>query len=103
MLKQAVGAAGRHPPVGAHQQAALPPRSYSYEGAVPILDVFRQADRRLGRAITKRAFDIVFRPLALMLLSPVMIAPRSPSAREQGAGDLPQKRRYGFNNEVIEV
>ncbi len=49
------------------------PRSYSYEGAVPFLDVF---DRPIADwdSVMKRGFDIFFSVLALVLLSPVMVA-----------------------------
>ena len=41
MLKQALGAAGRHPALGAYRASCgFRPRAYSYIGKVPVLDVF---------------------------------------------------------------
>ena len=46
---QALGAADRHPPRRARQPLRFRPRSYSYLGAAPMLDVFDKPLARLGR------------------------------------------------------
>jgi Undecaprenyl-phosphate glucose phosphotransferase len=78
------------------------PRSYSYEGSLPFLDVF---DKPIADwdAITKRVFDVVVSTLALVLLSPVMIAAAIAIRLESKGPIIFRQRRYGFNNEVIEV
>lgn len=78
------------------------PRSYSYEGSVPFLDVF---DKPIADwdAIMKRAFDIFFSLLALIILTPVMIATAIAIKLESKGPVIFRQKRYGFNNEVIEV
>ncbi len=78
------------------------PRSYSYEGSLPFLDVF---DKPIADwdAITKRVFDVVVSAVALVLLSPLMIATAIAIRWESKGPVIFRQRRYGFNNEVIEV
>ncbi len=78
------------------------PRSYSYEGAVPFLDVF---DKPIADwdSVMKRAFDIVFSSVALVLLSPVMLAAAIAIRMESKGPIIFRQKRFGFNNEVIEV
>ena len=78
------------------------PRSYSYEGSVPLLDVF---DKPIADwdAIMKRAFDIFFSTLGLIVLSPIMIATAIAIRLESKGPVIFRQKRYGFNNEVIEV
>ncbi len=78
------------------------PRSYSYEGAVPFLDVF---DKPIADwdSVMKRAFDIVFSTIALVLLSPVMLATAIAIRLESKGPIIFRQKRFGFNNEVIEV
>jgi Undecaprenyl-phosphate glucose phosphotransferase len=78
------------------------PRSYSYEGSLPFLDVF---DKPIADwdAITKRVFDIVISIVALVMLSPLMLAAAIAIRMESKGPVIFRQRRYGFNNEVIEV
>lgn len=78
------------------------PRSYSYFGAVPVLDVF---DRPIADwdIVVKWAFDKVVGTLALILLSPVMLATAIAIKLDSKGPVLFRQKRYGFNNEQIEV
>lgn len=78
------------------------PRNYSYIGAVPMLDL---ADRPIAgwNALLKRTFDLVFGITALILLSPFMLATAIAIRLDSPGPILFRQRRYGFNNEVIEV
>ncbi len=78
------------------------PRSYSYEGAVPFLDVF---DKPIADwdSVMKRIFDVVFSSVALVLLSPVMLATAIAIRMESKGPIIFRQKRFGFNNEVIDV
>ncbi|MBL4892362.1 MAG: undecaprenyl-phosphate glucose phosphotransferase [Rhizobiaceae bacterium] len=78
------------------------PRSYSYEGAVPFLDVF---DKPIADwdAVTKRAFDLFFSVVALLLLFPVMIATAIAIRLESKGPVFFRQKRYGFNNQVLNI
>ncbi len=78
------------------------PRSYSYIGAVPVLDVF---DRPIADwdIVVKYLFDKLVGTLALILLSPLMIATAIAIKLDSKGPVLFRQKRYGFNNELIEV
>jgi Undecaprenyl-phosphate glucose phosphotransferase len=78
------------------------PRAYSYIGNVPFLDVF---DKPLGDwgAIIKAIEDKVIATLALLALSPVMLIIALAIKLESRGPVLFRQKRYGFNNELIEV
>ena len=78
------------------------PRSYSYIGAVPFLDIF---DKPIADwdSLVKRSFDIFFAGLALLLLSPVLIATAVAIKLDSKGPVLFRQKRYGFNNEVVDV
>ena len=78
------------------------PRSYSYIGAVPFLDIF---DKPIADwdSLVKRCFDIFFAGLALLLLSPVLIATAIAIKLDSKGPVLFRQKRYGFNNEVVDV
>ncbi|WP_439499092.1 undecaprenyl-phosphate glucose phosphotransferase [Bosea sp. (in: a-proteobacteria)] len=78
------------------------PRSYSYIGAVPVLDVF---DRPIADwdIVVKWLFDKVVGTLALILLSPLMVATAIAIKLDSKGPVLFRQKRYGFNNELIEV
>jgi Undecaprenyl-phosphate glucose phosphotransferase len=78
------------------------PRSYSYIGAVPVLDVF---DRPIADwdVVVKWAFDKIVGTLALIALSPVMLATALAVKLDSKGPVLFRQKRYGFNNELIEV
>ncbi|BBE71504.1 undecaprenyl-phosphate glucose phosphotransferase [Oharaeibacter diazotrophicus] len=80
----------------------LRPRSYSYVGTVPFLDVF---DKPISGwdSVVKRVFDLVFGTLAIVTLSPVMLATAVAIKLDSPGPVLFRQKRYGFNNEVIEV
>jgi Undecaprenyl-phosphate glucose phosphotransferase len=78
------------------------PRSYSYIGSVPLLDIF---DKPIAGwdSVIKRAFDLVLVSLSLVVLSPVMVATAIAIRMDSSGPLLFRQKRYGFNNEVIEV
>jgi len=83
-------------------QLRFRPRAYSHESGVPFLDIF---DKPIANwdAISKRAFDVMLSLLALTLLSPLMLATAVAIRLESRGPVIFRQRRYGFNNEVIEV
>lgn len=80
----------------------LRPRSYSYIGRVPFLDIF---DKPIAGwdSVLKRIFDLVFASLAIVALSPVMVATAVAIRLDSKGPILFRQKRYGFNNEVISV
>ncbi|MCG6857840.1 MAG: undecaprenyl-phosphate glucose phosphotransferase [Salaquimonas sp.] len=78
------------------------PRSYTYEGSVPFLDLFEKPIANWD-AIMKRAFDIVFSAVAIVALSPLMAATALAIRLESKGPAIFRQKRFGFNNEVIEV
>jgi exopolysaccharide biosynthesis polyprenyl glycosylphosphotransferase len=78
------------------------PRSYSFIGSVPFFDVFDRPIRDWDH-VAKRAFDIVFASLALLVLSPLLVAAMIAIRLESPGPVLFRQKRYGFNNEVIDV
>ena len=55
------------------------------------------------RRLTKRAFDIVFASLSLVLLAPVMIAAAVAIRLDSPGPILFRQKRHGYNHRVIEV
>ncbi|WP_181702908.1 undecaprenyl-phosphate glucose phosphotransferase [Chthonobacter albigriseus] len=80
----------------------LRPRSYSYIGSVPFLDLF---DRPIAGwdSVVKRIFDVIFASLAIVALSPVMIGAAIAIRMDSKGPILFRQKRYGFNNEVVSV
>lgn len=80
----------------------LRPRSYSYVGAVPFLDII---DKPLADwdYFKKRAFDVFFASLAILVLSPVMALVAIAVRLDSKGPILFRQTRYGFNNEKISV
>ena len=78
------------------------PRSYSYVGAVPFLDLF---DKPIADwdSVAKACFDRCFGWLMLVLLSPVMLATALAVKLDSPGPVMFRQKRYGFNNELIEV
>ncbi|GAC1331890.1 MAG: undecaprenyl-phosphate glucose phosphotransferase [Beijerinckiaceae bacterium] len=78
------------------------PRSYSYIGDVPVLDVF---DKPIADwdVVLKICFDKFFGTIALILLSPIMLATALAVKLDSSGSVLFKQRRYGFNNELIEI
>jgi Undecaprenyl-phosphate glucose phosphotransferase len=86
------------------QSAALKlsPRAYTYLGDLPLLAVF---DRPLNgwSSFLKSCMDRCIAFVAIIMLSPVMAAV-AVSVRFESKGPIIFKqKRYGFNNEMIEV
>jgi Undecaprenyl-phosphate glucose phosphotransferase len=78
------------------------PRSYSYLGTVPTLDVFEQpiTDWDL---VMKWLFDRIVGGLLLILLSPVMAIVALAVKLDSPGPVLFRQKRFGFNNERIDV
>jgi Undecaprenyl-phosphate glucose phosphotransferase len=78
------------------------PRSYSYLGAAPMLDVF---DKPLGErdVLVKAALDKLIGAAALIALSPVLALTAIAIKLDSKGPVLFKQRRYGFNNELVEV
>src|SRR4051812_10139054 len=80
----------------------LRPRSYSYIGSVPVLDV---SDKPIADwdLVLKGLFDRVVGALLLVLLSPILIATAAAVKLDSRGPVFFRQKRYGFNNELIEV
>jgi Undecaprenyl-phosphate glucose phosphotransferase len=78
------------------------PRSYSYIGTVPVLDIF---DKPIADwdVVMKWLFDKVVGTLALICVSPIMLMVALAIKLDSKGPALFKQRRYGFNNELIEV
>jgi Undecaprenyl-phosphate glucose phosphotransferase len=78
------------------------PRAYSFIGNVPFFDLFDRPLRDWDRVV-KRAFDLFFAALALVVLSPVLLAAVIAIRLDSPGPIFFRQKRYGFNNEVIDV
>jgi hypothetical protein len=80
----------------------LRPRSYSYIGSVPVLDVFDKpiADWDL---VLKWLFDKFVGTAILIAASPVLLAAAIAVKLDSRGPVFFRQKRYGFNNELIEV
>jgi len=78
------------------------PRSYSYVGQVPFLDIL---DKPIADwdVVIKLAFDKIVGSLALIALSPVLLATALAVKLDSPGPVFFRQKRYGFNNELIEV
>ncbi len=78
------------------------PRSYSYIGEVPVLDVF---DRPIADwdVVMKWLFDKIVGGLLLIALLPVMAIVALAIKIDSRGPVLFKQKRYGFNNDLIEV
>ena len=78
------------------------PRSYSYLGNVPVLDVF---DRPITDwdVVMKWLFDKLVSGIALMLAAPLMAVVAVLVKLDSPGPILFKQRRHGFNNEPIDV
>ena len=77
-------------------------RAYQYVGAVPFVDVFNKpiAD---WDSILKRMFDLVFASAAIVALSPIMLVTAAMIRLESKGPVIFRQKRYGFNNEAVEI
>jgi Undecaprenyl-phosphate glucose phosphotransferase len=80
----------------------LGPRAYTYLGKLPLLAVF---DRPLNgwNSFMKSTVDRVIAALAIAVLAPVMLGVALAVRLESNGPVIFRQRRYGFNNELIEV
>jgi Undecaprenyl-phosphate glucose phosphotransferase len=78
------------------------PRSYSYLGNVPVLDVF---DRPITDwdVVMKWLFDKVVGGIALVCAAPLMLVVAAAIKLDSRGPVFFKQRRHGFNNELIEV
>ena len=78
------------------------PRSYSYIGNVPVIDIF---DKPIADwdVVMKWLFDKIVGTLALICAVPVMLLVALAIKLDSKGPVLFKQRRYGFNNELIEV
>jgi Undecaprenyl-phosphate glucose phosphotransferase len=78
------------------------PRSYSYIGRMPVIDVF---DKPIADwdVIVKAAFDKIIGGLLLILCAPIMLAVAIAIKLDSPGPILFKQMRHGFNNENIEV
>ncbi|NJM31500.1 MAG: undecaprenyl-phosphate glucose phosphotransferase [Rhizobiales bacterium] len=84
------------------QKLRYRPRAYSHLGNVPFLDVF---DRPLGEwgGIIKALEDRIIAGLVLILMAPLMVLIAVAVKLESRGPIFFKQKRYGFNNELIEV
>jgi len=87
---------------GQSSKLRFAPTAYEYLGDLPMLSVF---DRPLAgwSAILKSAMDRVIGLLAIIALSPLMLATAVAIRLESKGPVLFKQKRYGFNNELVEV
>ncbi len=83
-------------------QLRFRPRTYSHEGTVPFLDVF---DKPIADwdAVLKRVFDVTFASLFILLFSPIMLATAIAVKLTSKGPIIFRQKRFGFNNELIDV
>ena len=78
------------------------PRSYSYIGPVPVFDVFDKPLADWG-VVFKTLFDKIVGSLCLVLLAPVLAGVAIAVKLDSKGPILFKQKRYGFNNELIEI
>jgi Undecaprenyl-phosphate glucose phosphotransferase len=78
------------------------PRAYSYIGNVPVLDVYDKPITDWD-VVTKRLFDRFIGSLLLIAASPVMLLAAIAIKLDSRGPVFFKQKRYGFNNELIEV
>jgi Undecaprenyl-phosphate glucose phosphotransferase len=78
------------------------PRSYSYIGHVPVLDVF---DRPIADwdVVMKWLFDKIIGSLVLIGVAPIMLLIALAIKLNSKGPVLFKQRRYGFNNKFVEI
>lgn len=85
-----------------NNQLRFRPRSYSFIGAIPVLDL---ADKPISDwgVVLKASFDRIVGALALLTLSPLMALIALAIKMDSRGPILFRQKRHGFNNELIEV
>jgi len=77
-------------------------RTYSHIGTVAMIDLYDKPITGWG-TIVKWAFDKIVATVALVLLAPVMLAIAAAIKIDSRGPVFFRQKRYGFNNELIEV
>ena len=78
------------------------PKTYSHVGSVAMIDLYDKPIADWG-TVSKWVFDKAIAALALILLAPVMAAVAIAIRLDSRGPVLFKQKRYGFNNELIEV
>ncbi len=78
------------------------PRTYSHVGSVAMIDLYDKPISNWG-TVSKWLFDKTVGTLALILLAPVMALVAVAVKLDSRGPVLFRQKRYGFNNELIEV
>jgi len=78
------------------------PRTYSHVGSVAMISLYDKPLANWG-TVSKWLFDRLIGALALVLLAPVMAAVAVAVRLDSRGPVLFRQKRYGFNNELIEV
>ncbi len=87
---------------GQASQLKLSPRAYDYLGELPLLTVFELPLSDWGRFV-KAAMDRTLAALLLIAFAPVMALIALAIRLESRGPVFFKQKRYGFNNELIEV
>jgi Undecaprenyl-phosphate glucose phosphotransferase len=84
------------------QKLRFRPRNYSYIGGLPVFDM---VDKPIADwdVVLKWLFDKVLGSLLLVALSPVILATAIAVRLDSKGPVIFRQKRYGFNNELIEV
>lgn len=77
-------------------------RGTSFIGTVPFVDVVEKPIANWDM-VGKRIFDLVFATAAIVALFPLMVAAAIAIRLDSKGPILFRQKRYGFNNEIIEV
>ncbi|WP_425270808.1 undecaprenyl-phosphate glucose phosphotransferase [Pannonibacter carbonis] len=77
-------------------------RGSSFIGTVPFVDVVEKPITDWDM-VAKRVFDVVVASLAIVALAPVMLATAIAIKLDSKGPVLFRQKRYGFNNEIIDV
>ncbi|MDP2358467.1 MAG: undecaprenyl-phosphate glucose phosphotransferase [Beijerinckiaceae bacterium] len=83
-------------------QLRFRPRAYSYIGGVPVIDVFDKPLADWG-VVVKMIFDRIVGAIALVGLSPIFLFTAVAIKLDSKGPIFFKQRRYGFNNELVEV
>jgi Undecaprenyl-phosphate glucose phosphotransferase len=87
---------------GHSSELKLRPRAYSYIGSVPFLDLHDRPIAGWSNA-TKSLFDRSIAAVALLAAAPIMLAIACAVRLDSKGPIFFKQKRYGFNNELIEV
>ncbi len=80
----------------------LSPKSYTHLGKLPLLSVFDRPLKGWG-SFLKSAIDRVLAAMLIVVLSPLMLATALAVRLESTGPVIFRQKRFGFNNELIEI